>query len=99
MSAGVKGQRVWDSLADALEERMEHHTVNAARTERWKVVLLDPLTFSQIQGDLTLEEGDPDLEITQWVKKYNETTKLKLADVVLVHFSDSEYSVFDVVSG
>lgn len=99
MSVGVaKGHRVWDELADEIDGRITHHVTNATRTERWKVLLLSPLTFGQIQGELTLEEGDPDLEITQWVKKYNETTKLAIGDVVLVHYSEEEYSVFDVVS-
>lgn len=99
MRAGLtKGPRVWDALADAIDGRIERHVSNATRTERWKVLLLAPPTFGQIQGDLVLEEGDPDLEITQWVRKYNATTGLAIGDVVLVHFSENEYSVYDVVS-
>lgn len=98
MSSRVKGQRVWDELTDAIEGRIEHHVSNATRTERWKVLALAPLVFGQIQGELTLTDGDPDLEITQWMRHYNTTTKLVVGDVVLVHFSEDEYSVYDVVS-
>lgn len=95
----MKGQRVWDDLADELDGMMSRHVANASRTERWKVLGTGPLLIGQLQGELTLEEGDPDLELTQWVRKYGESPGLKIGDVLLVHFSDHEYSVYDVVSG
>jgi len=100
MSSGLKsGIAVWDELADELDGMMGRHVANASRTERWKVLGLEPLMIGQLQGELTLEEDDPDLELTQWVRKYMETPGLSIGDVVLVHYSDEEYSAYDVVSG
>jgi hypothetical protein len=99
VSSGLmKGKRVWDELADMLEGRMASHVVNSAHTERWKVLKVSPLVVGQLQGELTLEEGDPDLEITQWVRTYMKSPGLQIGDVVLVLYADEEYSVHDVVS-
>jgi hypothetical protein len=95
----MRGHRVWDDLADELDGMMSRHVANASRTERWKVLGVGPLLIGQLQGELTLEEGDPDLELTQWVRTYMESPGLVIGDVVLVHFSDEEYSAYDVVSG
>lgn len=98
-SGRKRGRRVWDELADLLDGRVERAVGNASRTQRWKVLALDPLTFGQLQGELVLSDGDPDLDITQWMRKYNESPGLVIGDVVLVVYADEEYTVHDVVSG
>lgn len=94
----LQGTALWDELADVLDGRMSAHAANGVRTERWRVLSTEPLTVGQLLGQLVLEEEDPDLELTAWVKKYDEETGLQVGDVVLVHYSHEEYTVFDVVS-
>lgn len=95
---GRRGRAVWDELADELHAQMAHAAANQPRPERWKVTALAPLTVEQLQGELVLRIGDPDLEVTQSVRDYDERFGLVVGDVVVVHVIDHEYSVCDVVS-
>jgi hypothetical protein len=73
---------VYDELADRLHG-LAHRTAKAASppVERGKVTHADPLVVEMIDSDLTLEEGDPDVEIDRGLL----TDRPAVGDTVRVH--------------
>lgn len=71
---------VYDKLAARLHGIVADRT-RAIAADRFKVVKANPLVLRQIEGDLVLEEGDPDLEIADAV----DTAAPAVGDMVVVH--------------
>lgn len=55
---------VYDELADRIRS-LVHRAVESRgpSVQRFKVVSSDPLVVEQVEGELVLEEGDPDVEV------------------------------------
>lgn len=70
----------YDDLAVKLRG-MVRERARQAHVDRFKVVQADPLVIEQVEGELVLEEGDPDFEIAKAVDDAVPT----IGDMVLVH--------------
>jgi hypothetical protein len=69
---------------------------HATAAERFKVVAIDPLALDQVDGDIILEEGDPDLVIGAWLQQYREQYGLPLDTYVIAIREDDEWHALDV---
>lgn len=66
---------VFDELADEIRGIAREQAVNAVKPpRRFKVRRLDPLLLEEVNGDLVLEDGDPDFEIDERLKPGAHTT-------------------------
>lgn len=88
---------VFDELAGAIRDiaRGEARTVSPP-VERWKVTKADPLTIERVggDGDLVLEEGDPDVEIDRAVL----ADRPAVDDLVRVHHDGEDWIVAGVIT-
>lgn len=88
---------VYDELAEAIRgiARGEARTVSPP-VERWKVTISDPLTIERVggDGDLVLEEGDPDVEIDRAVL----ADRPAVDDLVRVHHDGEDWIVAGVIT-
>lgn len=84
----------YDELADRLRRlAREEARVAAPPVERFKVTRADPLVIEQIEGDLVLEEGDPDVEIDRGVL----ADRPAVGDTVRVHHDGADWVVAGVI--
>lgn len=88
---------VFDELAEAIRDiaRGEARTVSPP-VERWKVVKAEPLTIERVggDGDVVLEEGDPDVEIDRAVL----AERPAVDDLVRVHHDGEDWIVAGVIT-
>lgn len=76
------GRTVYDELASKLRGLVDDRArVASPPVERWKVTSADPLIVEQVNGDVVLEEGDPDVDIDRSVLD----PRPAVGDVVRVH--------------
>jgi hypothetical protein len=66
--------------------------------ERWRVLQPTPLVIEQVEGDLTLEDGDPDFTIGDTLRQHVASYGLSKDDQVLVAHSGDEWHAFDAAS-
>jgi hypothetical protein len=65
----VKGDGVYAELADELRSMVAATTVEAAKPpRRFRVMRQSPLLIEELQGELVLEEGDPDFSVDERLK-------------------------------
>lgn len=74
----------------------EEAAATAPSFGRWKVTSVDPLTVEQINGDGTLEEGDPDFEVELWLRRYDADVGLVVGDVLYVHHDGETWTAVGV---
>lgn len=88
---------VFDELAEAIRgiARGEVRTVSPP-VERWRVTNADPLTIERVggDGDLVLEEDDPDVEIDRAVLD----ERPAVGDLVRVHHDGEDWLVAGVIT-
>jgi hypothetical protein len=75
----------------------------AGAIERWTVLHTNPLVIEQIDGDVILEEGDPDFTVGDWLRQHREIYGLVNGSLVWVAAVPEpeggvEWHAFDVVS-
>jgi hypothetical protein len=85
---------VYDELADRLHG-IAHRVAKDASppVERGKVTHADPLVVELIGEDVTLEEGDPDVEIDRGLL----TDRPTAGDTVRVHKDGADYVIAGVI--
>lgn len=85
---------VWDRLADTIRGMVrEEAQAVSPPVARYRVTSADPLTVEELDGDLVLEEGDPDVEIERGLL----TVRPDVGDVVRVHKDGSDYVIAGVI--
>lgn len=94
---------VFDRLATRLREMAREEADNASGVERWLVKHADPLMIEQLDGDLVLEEGDPDFTVGEWLRQLRVAYGLPVGSLVWVARAsgaedDLEWHALDVVS-
>jgi hypothetical protein len=68
------------------------------RVERWQVIGTSPLLIEEVEGDLVLEDGDPDFTIGVALRQHVATYGIGIGDLVLVSVSGEEWHAFDAVT-
>jgi hypothetical protein len=83
-----------DELADSIRglAREEAQAVSPP-VSRFKVLRVNPLTVEELDGDLVLEEGDPDVEFDRALL----ALRPAVGDVVRVHRDGVDYIVSGVI--
>jgi hypothetical protein len=66
--------------------------------ERWQVSSTSPLLIEEIEGDLVLEDGDPDFTIGVALRQHIATYGIAVGDMMLVVRSGNEWHAFDAVT-
>lgn len=97
---------VWDDLVEKLRAFVNAEVDGRGhRTRRFKVLNRNPLVFQAVDGDLVIEEGDPDVEIARSVRGYTiidsdgdsvVIPRPQIGDLVVVHETPEEYAVVAV---
>lgn len=88
-------RNVWDDLVDRLRTFVHGEVEQTGhRTRRFKVVYRNPLVVEAIDGELLLEEGDPDLEIDRAVL----ADRPNVDDLVVVQQTEDEYAIVGVIA-
>lgn len=90
---------VFDELASRLRRMVrEVHTNELSGVTRFKVLTVNPLVVAELQGELTLEDGDPDFTIGEALRARAAAAQVSVGDLVWVAREDQEWHAFDVVS-
>jgi hypothetical protein len=71
---------------------------NGTHFSRWTVRQPSPLIIEELEGDLVLEEGDPDFTIGDLLRKFRATNALVAGDQLLVIHASGEWHAVDVVT-
>lgn len=89
---------VYDRLALRIRQtvREVHHDLPGV--ERFTVALVNPFTITQLDGELQLEDGDPDFTIGETLRARLTGALVSNNDLVWVSRQDGEFHAFDVVS-
>lgn len=88
---------VYDDLADRIRGLVEDRVAaTAPKVLRFKVLTADPLVIEQIDGELVLEEGDPDVEIDRRLIATPED-RPDVGDLVRVHHDGEDWIVAGVI--
>lgn len=95
----ARGPHVLAELAQRFHSvaRQEAHN-SGSSIERWRVRQAKPLLIEEIEGDLTLEDGDPDFTIGDSLRQLIATYGLEEDDQVLVVHAGKEWHAFDAAS-
>ncbi len=87
---------VYDDLADRIRS-LVHRTVasrgGGGSVQRFKVISANPLVVEQIEGDLVLEEGDPDVDLVGALL----ADRPSIGDTVLVHADGEDWIIGAVI--
>lgn len=88
---------VYDELADRIRALVDDRVEAAApKVLRFKVLTSDPLVIEQVDGELVLEEGDPDVEIERGLIASPEA-RPDVGDLVRVHHDGEDWIVAGVI--
>lgn len=101
----MKKRSPYDRLGVAIVDLVRSEAPASSGIERWKVVHREPLVIEQVDGEVVLEDGDPDFTI-------GDALRARLADpenppavgalvwvAAVEEESGTEWHAFDVVSG
>lgn len=94
---------VFDRLATRLREMARAEAEAASGVERWTVRQASPLVIEQLDGELVLEEGDPDFTVGDWLRQLRTAYGIEVGSQVWVGRASSapddvEWHALDVVS-
>jgi hypothetical protein len=90
---------VFDELALKLRQMARDEQANGAGVERFLVTQISPLTVTQLSGDLTLEDGDPDFTIGETIRDRITADQVDVGDLIWVARAENQdFHAFDVVS-
>lgn len=95
----TRGPNVITELAQRVRSVARHEAQNnGSAIERWRVRQAKPLLIEEIEGDLTLEDGDPDFTVGDSLRQLIATYGLEEDDQVLVVHAGKEWHAFDAAS-
>lgn len=98
-SARGRSPQVLSELAQKIKNVASSEVTNKGTTvTRWKVKQAKPLLIEEVEGDLVLEEGDPDFTIGDSLRQHIASYGLEEGDQVLVVRSGEEWHAFDAAS-
>lgn len=90
---------IFDELASRLRRMVrEVHTNDLSGVTRFKVLTVDPFVIGELQGELTLEDGDPDFTMGEALRARAAAAQVAVGDLVWVARENQEWHAFDVVS-
>lgn len=90
---------VFDQLAERIRQTVRDvHANELSGVERFAVQIVNPFTVAQVQGELSLEDGDPDFTVGEALRVRLAAAQVAIGDLVWVARSDGEWHAFDVVS-
>lgn len=94
----ARAANVFDQLALRLRQvvRDEHANTGSA-VEKFTVISVTPLILDELNGNLILEDGDPDFTVGSWLRQYMLNYSLVVGDVVQVARNGSTWHALDVV--
>lgn len=98
MSRHRASATVLPELAKGVHEIANRAAARAASVERFKVTGTSPLMIEEIEGDLVLEEGDPDFTIGAALSQHIATYGIEVDDVVMVSRAGGEYHALDAAT-
>jgi microcystin-dependent protein len=85
------------ALLDALDKHGERMSERNRSMHRGNVSKLKPLTIDVFDYDIPLTLDD-DFELSQWMQVYQQAVGLRVADLVLMHQEQHDWTLVDVVS-
>lgn len=95
----AKTPGIFDQLAVKLREMVQAEHVNSlSGVERFRVVRVAPLMVEHVDGDLVLEDGDPDFTVGSWVRQRIANYGITVGDQVWCARESQEWHAFDVTS-
>lgn len=90
---------VFDQLAMRMRAMVrEVHHNELSGVERFQVLLVVPFVVREVQGELALEDGDPDFTVGETLRGRIAASQVAVGDLVWVARHDGEWHAFDVVS-
>jgi hypothetical protein len=90
---------VFDDLAQAIQQTVRDvHANDLSGLERFTVATVSPFTIGQVQGELMLEDGDPDFTVGETLRARLAAAQVNVGDLVWVGRHDGDFHAFDVVS-
>lgn len=88
---------IYDQLASRLREMVaEEHVNSLSGVERFTVQRATPLLLEHTDGDLVLEEGDPDFTIGVTVRAYLTSHGVVVGDQVWCLRENQEWHLVDI---
>jgi hypothetical protein len=91
--------QVFDQLAMRLRALVrEVHANELSGVDRFTVMTISPFVIGEVQGELTLEDGDPDFTLGETLRARVTAGQVAVGDLVWVGRNDGEWHAFDVVS-
>lgn len=86
-------------LASRLRRLVREETQRSGtEMQRFRVRQASPLLIEEVEGDLVLEEGDPDLTLGDLLRKHIAANEVEEDDQVIVVKSSGEWHALDVVT-
>jgi hypothetical protein len=86
-------------LAQRLKRMAREEAANSGTSvDRFRVIQEAPLVIEEIEGDLTLEEGDPDFTVGDALRQHIATYGIEKDDQILVAHAGKEWHAFDAAS-
>lgn len=65
---------------------------------RWRVRQSDPLIIEEMEGELVLEDGDPDFTVGDLLRAHIADNEVEKDDQIIVIHSSGEWHAVDVVT-
>jgi hypothetical protein len=91
--------QVFDDLALAFQQMVRDvHANELSGVERFTVATVNPFVLSEVGGELTLEDGDPDFTIGETLRTRIGAGQVAAGDLVWAGRHDGDWHAFDVVS-
>lgn len=99
MTARRRPPHALSELAQRLRRMAREEALNTGTSvQRWRVVQESPLIIEELEGDLKLEDGDPDFTVGDALRQHIATYGIEKDDQVLVAHSGGEWHAFDAAS-
>lgn len=95
---GASAHEVLPRLARRLRGVAREEAAKTTVIERWRVIGTSPLIVEEVEGDLVLEDGDPDFAIGVALRQHIATYGIAEGDQMLVVRSGEEWHAFDAVT-
>lgn len=93
-----RSPHVVTELAQRIRKVAAHEASKTTNVERWRVTKATPLIIEEIEGDLILEDGDPDFTIGVALRQHIATYGIAPGDMMLVAYSGKEWHALDAVT-
>lgn len=96
----ARSPHVLSELAMRLRRMARDEAQNTGTSvQRFRVTQKHPLIVEELEGELVLEDGDPDFTIGEGLRQHIATYGVEKDDQILVSHSSDEWHAFDAVTG